>query len=163
MNKAVYAGTFDPITNGHLDIALRASKLFDKIIIAVAEDNNKQTLFSTAERCQLVRQATATLANATVDSFSGLLVDYCRAQEAGFIIRGLRVVLDFEKELQMALMNRSLYDKVDTVFLMGEAPYLFVSSSLVKNAAQLGGDICDLVPPVVVKALWRKFAQKGLK
>jgi pantetheine-phosphate adenylyltransferase len=158
MKKAVYAGTFDPITNGHLDIALRASKLFDEIIIAVAEDNNKQTLFSTEERCQLARQATAILANVTVDSFSGLLVDYCRIQEAGFIIRGLRVVLDFEKELQMALMNRNLYDKVDTVFLMGEAPYLFVSSSLVKNAAQLGGDISDLVPFSVAEALRRKFA-----
>ena len=157
MSKAVYAGTFDPITNGHLDIAQRASKLFDEIIIAVAEDNYKQTLFSTEERCQLVRQATGDIANATVDFFSGLLVDYCRRQGAGFIVRGLRVVLDFEKELQMALMNRSLYDKVDTVFLMGEAPYLFVSSGLVKNAAQLGGDISDLVPPEVARALVSKF------
>jgi len=160
MSKAVYAGTFDPITNGHLDIAIRASKLFDEIVIAVAEDNNKQTLFSAAERCRLVKQATAMLTNVTVDSFFGLLVDYCKAREAGFIVRGLRVVLDFEKELQMALMNRSLYDKVDTVFLMGEAPYLFVSSSLVKNAAQLGGDISDLVPPGVAEALGHKFAQK---
>ena len=158
MSKAVYAGTFDPITNGHLDIAKRASKLFDEIIIAVAEDNYKQTLFTTAERCQLVRQVTSGLSNVTVDAFSGLLVDYCRKQKAGFIIRGLRVVLDFEKELQMALMNRSLYDKVDTVFLMGEAPYLFVSSSLVKDAAQLGGDIDALVPPEVAEALRRKFA-----
>ena len=158
MSKAVYAGTFDPITNGHLDIAQRASKLFDEIIIAVAEDNYKQTLFSTAERCRLVRQVTADLPNVSVGSFSGLLVDYCREQGVGFIVRGLRVVLDFEKELQMALMNRSLYAKVDTVFLMGEASYLFVSSSLVKNAAQLGGDISDLVPSVVSEALVRKFA-----
>jgi len=158
MSKAVYAGTFDPITNGHLDIAFRASKLFDHIIIAVAEDNYKQTLFSTQERCQLVRQVTQDLPNVTVDHFSGLLVDYCRIQGADFIIRGLRVVLDFEKELQMALMNRSLYDKVDTVFLMGEAPYLFVSSSLVKDAAQLGGNINDLVPMAIAEALKRKFA-----
>lgn len=159
MSKAVYAGTFDPITNGHLDIALRASRLFDEIIIAVAEENYKQTLFSTGERCDLVRRVTRELPNVAVDSFSGLLVDYCREQRAGFIVRGLRVVLDFEKELQMALMNRNLYDKVDTVFLIGEAPYLFVSSSLVKNSAKLGGDISDLVPPTVADALLRKFAQ----
>jgi pantetheine-phosphate adenylyltransferase len=158
MSKAVYAGTFDPITNGHLDITQRASKLFDEIIVAVAEDNYKNTLFSTSERCQLVRQVTGDLPNVSVDSFSGLLVDYCRKQGAGFIIRGLRVVLDFEKELQMALMNRSLLDQVDTVFLMGEASYLFVSSSLVKNAAQLGGDVSDLVPTAVAEALRRKFA-----
>ena len=158
MSKAVYAGTFDPLTNGHLDIALRASKLFDEIIVAVADDNYKQTLFTTTERCQLVRQVTADLPNVSVDSFSGLLVNYCRDKGVSFIIRGLRVVLDFEKELQMALMNRSLYDKVDTVFLMGEAPYLFVSSSLVKNAAQLGGDVSELVPPVVAEALKHKYA-----
>ncbi|MCL1976253.1 MAG: pantetheine-phosphate adenylyltransferase [Firmicutes bacterium] len=157
MSKAVYAGTFDPVTNGHLDIALRASKLFDDIIIAIAEDNNKQTLFTTDERCSLVRQVTKDLPNVKVDSFSGLLVDYCREKGVGFIIRGLRVVLDFEKELQMALMNRSLYDKVDTVFLMGEALYLFVSSSQVKDAAKLGGDISNLVPPPVAKALIDKF------
>ena len=161
MSKAVYAGTFDPITNGHLDIAIRAGKLFDEIIIAVAEDNYKHTLFSTMDRCDLVRWVTRDIPNVSVDSFSGLLVDYCREQGAGFIVRGLRVVLDFEKELQMALMNRSLYDKVDTVFLMGEAPYLFVSSSLVKNAAQLGGDIGGLVPPEVAEALMRKFDRKG--
>jgi pantetheine-phosphate adenylyltransferase len=157
MSKAVYAGTFDPITKGHLDITLRASQLFDEIIVAVAEYNNKQTLFSTAERCRLVRQVTRHLPNVSVDSFSGLLVDYCRERGAGFIIRGLRVVLDFEKELQMALMNRSLYDKVDTVFLMAESPYLFISSSLVKDAAQLGGDISALVPPQVAEALAQKF------
>ncbi|MCL1906139.1 MAG: pantetheine-phosphate adenylyltransferase [Clostridiales bacterium] len=161
MSKAVYAGTFDPITNGHLDIALRAGRLFDEIVIAVAEDNYKHTLFSTAERCDLVRRVTRCIPNASVDSFSGLLVDYCKEHNAGFIVRGLRVVLDFEKELQMALMNRNLYDKVDTVFLMGEAPYLFVSSSLVKNAAQLGGDISELVPPQVSEALLRKFTREG--
>ena len=162
MSKAVYAGTFDPITNGHLDIALRASKLFDQIIVAVAVDNNKNTLFSTEERCQMVADVIDGIPNATVESFSGLLVDYCQKQGATSIIRGLRAVLDFEKEFQMTLMNRSLHDDIDTVFLMSEAKYLFISSSLVKNAATLGGRIEDLVPPKVAEALVRKLAmEKG--
>jgi len=157
MSKAVYAGTFDPITNGHLDIAIRASKLFDQIIVAVADDNYKQTLFTTEERCQMVTDVIGDIPNAMVDTFSGLLVDYCQRQGATSVIRGLRVVLDFEKELQMALMNRSLHDEIDTVFLMSEAKYLFISSSLVKNAAALDGRIEDLVPPAVAQALKRKY------
>ncbi len=160
MSKAVYAGTFDPITNGHLDICQRAANLFDEIIIAVADDNYKNTLFSTEERCQLVAEATAGMANVRVQAFSGLLVDFCQRVQAPSIIRGLRAVSDFEKEFQMALMNRSLNNQIDTVFLMSGGKHLFVSSSLIKNAAILGGHIEELVPEPVYLALQKKYAKE---
>ncbi len=160
MSKAVYAGTFDPITNGHLDICQRAANLFDEIIIAVADDNYKNTLFTTEERCQLVAEATASMANVRVQAFSGLLVDFCQQVQAPSIIRGLRAVSDFEKEFQMALMNRSLNKQIDTVFLMSGGKHLFVSSSLIKNAAILGGHIEELVPEAVYLALQKKYAKE---
>ena len=159
MKIAVYAGTFDPITNGHLDIALRASCLFDRIIIAVARENDKNTLFDLDERCQLVREALAGQENITVEPFDGLLVDFCRQQGATSIIRGLRAVSDFDKEFQMALLNRRLNGGIETVFLMSDAKYLYISSSIIRNSAVLGGDIQDLVPPCVAAALNKKLAK----
>lgn len=159
MKIAVYAGTFDPITNGHLDIALRASCLFDRIIIAVAKENYKNTLFDLDERCQLVREALAGKENITVEPFDGLLVDFCRQQGATSIIRGLRAVSDFDKEFQMALLNRRLNGGIETVFLMSDAKYLYISSSIIRNSAVLGGNIQDLVPPCVAAALKKKLAK----
>lgn len=160
MKIAVYAGTFDPITNGHLDIALRASCLFDQIIIAVARDNYKNTLFNIDERCVLVREAIKGQDNVIVESFEGLLVDYCKKKGATSIIRGLRAVSDFDMEFQMALLNRGLNGGIDTVFLMSDAKYLFISSSLIRTSAELGGDIGDMAPPCVVDALREKFKNK---
>ena len=159
MKIAVYAGTFDPISNWHLDIALRASCLFDRIIIAVARENYKNTLFDLDERCQLVREALAGQENITVEPFDGLLVDFCRQQGATSIIRGLRAVSDFDKEFQMALLNRRLNGGIETVFLMSDAKYLYISSSIIRNSAVLGGDIQDLVPPCVAAALNKKLAK----
>lgn len=157
MKIAVYAGTFDPITDGHLDVASRASRLFDKVIFAVAVDNYKDTLFSIEERCSLARQAVADYPNIVVEPFEGLLVEYCKRVGATSIIRGLRAVSDFDKELQMALMNRSMNPEVDTVFLMSDARYLYISSSLIKNAALFGGDVEKMVPPCVFQALKEKI------
>ena len=159
MKIAVYAGTFDPITNGHLDIARRAACLFDRIIIAVARENYKNTLFSLEERCQLVSQAVADLPTIAVEPFDGLLVDFCRSQGATSSIRGLRAVSDFDKEFQMALLNRRLNGGIETVFLMSDAKYLYISSSVIRNSAVLGGDIQDLVPPCVAEALKKKLAK----
>ncbi len=157
MKIAVYAGTFDPITNGHVDVASRAARLFDEVIFAVAKVNYKDTLFTTEERCRLAREAFRGWENIRVEAFDGLLVDYCHQVGATSIIRGLRAVSDFDKELQMALMNRSLNGGVDTVFLMSDARYLYVSSSLLKSAAEYGGDVKRMVPPFVFQALMEKY------
>ena len=164
MKIGVYAGTFDPITNGHLDIAKRAASLFDKVIIAVAEDNYKQPLFTMEERCALIRSAIQEQNcgnNVVVDSFSGLLVDYCAAQGACSIIRGLRAISDFDQEFQMALLNRSFKQGIDTVFLMSGSRYLFISSSIIRKSAKLGASVDALVPPSVAKALQRKYHGEG--
>lgn len=160
MKTAVYAGTFDPITNGHLDIALRAACLFDHIIVAVAFDNYKDNLFSIEERCAMVRCAVHDCPNIEVDSFEGLLVDYCKRRGATSIIRGLRAVSDFDMEFQMALLNRELNGGIDTVFLMSDAKYLYISSSLIRQSAELGGNIRDMVPPCVAAALLSKARHK---
>lgn len=159
MKTAVYAGTFDPITNGHLDIALRAAQLFDHIIIAVAKDNNKHSLFDIEERCAMIAKAVQGTKNISVESFDGLLVDFCQQKGATSIIRGLRAVSDFDIEFQMALLNRELNGGCDTVFLMSDAKYLFISSSLIRQSAALGGDIHALVPQNVAAALKIKFAK----
>ncbi|MDO4732927.1 MAG: pantetheine-phosphate adenylyltransferase [Bacillota bacterium] len=163
MKIAVYAGTFDPITEGHLDIASRASHLFDRVIFAVAEDNYKNTLFNITERCSLAREAVADYPNIIVEPFAGLLVDYCHRVGATSIIRGLRAVSDFDRELQMALMNRSLNGGVDTVFLMSDARFLYISSSLIKNTAQYGGDVEKMVPACVFRALQQRFPALSLR
>jgi len=158
MKVAVYAGTFDPITIGHVEIAFRAAQLFDEIIIAVAKDNYKQTLFDIDERCELVRQAVAGHDNIRVETFSGLLVDYCKRAGATSLLRGLRAVSDFDREFQMALLNRDLDNGIDTVFLMSDARYLYISSSIIRDTAAVGGDVSELVPPAVNKALRKKFS-----
>ncbi|MGB9660944.1 MAG: pantetheine-phosphate adenylyltransferase [Moorellaceae bacterium] len=157
MRIAVYPGTFDPITNGHLDVIKRACKLFDRVIIGVAKDNYKQTLFSLDERVELVREVTKDMAEVEVKAFQGLLVDFVRREGACAIIRGLRAISDFEYEFQMSIMNKKLAEEVETVFLMTATDYSFLSSSIIRQVASLGGCIRGMVPPVVELALYEKF------
>ncbi len=155
---AVYAGTFDPITFGHRDIAIRAAQIFDTVIVAVAESSPKRALFSVDERVQLVREALAgATGNFRVEGFSGLLVDFVRQLKGRVIIRGLRAVSDYEYEAQMALMNRHLAHDIETVFLMTAEKYSFVNASIVRQVAQVRGDVSGLVPENVVAALAKKF------
>lgn len=156
MTIAVYPGTFDPITNGHLDIVTRASKLFEKIIIGVYEKSNKHLVFTTEERVNLIKRAVAHLPNVAVKSFSGLIVDFARKEKAQVMVRGLRMTADFEKEFEMALMNRKLAPDLDLLCLMASQEYQFLSSSLLKEVARLGGNISDLVPKHVAEALRKK-------
>lgn len=160
MRIAVYAGTFDPLTLGHLDILTRASRLFDKLILAVAEDNYKDTFFSAAERVEIARQATAGLPNVEVKSFDGLLVEFCRREGAVAIIRGLRALSDFEKEFQMALMNKSVAPEIDSLFLMAAPEYQFVSSSMVKNFSELGAVPDGIISPCVTRAMLAKLKER---
>ena len=157
MNIAIYPGSFDPITNGHLDIATRAAKIFDKVIIGVYKNPNKPILFNTEERVELIRQAIADLPNVEVKSFSGLTVDLAKKVKAKAMVRGLRMSADFEREFDMAMMNKRMYPELETVCLMARLEYQFLSSSLLKEAASLGGAIDDLVPKHVALALRKKF------
>lgn len=157
LRLAVYPGSFDPVTNGHIDILERTSCLFDKIIVGVIHNVTKKALFSLDERQQLIKESTRHLANVEVECFSGLLVDYVTRKDACTIIRGLRTVTDFDYEMQMALMNRKLMPQVNTIFVMSDNDYIFVSSSGIKEAAMLGGDVNSLVPEIVAKGLRRKF------
>ena len=161
MSIAIYPGSFDPITNGHLDIATRAAKIFDKVIIGVYKNPNKPILFNTEERVKLVRQAIADLPNVEVESFSGLTVDLAKKVKAKAIVRGLRMSADFEREFDMAMMNKRMYPELETVCLMARVEYQFLSSSLLKEAASLGGAIDDLVPKHVASALRKKFQGKA--
>jgi len=161
LSIAIYPGSFDPITNGHLDIATRAAKIFDKVIIGVYDIPNKPLLFTTEERVKLVRQAITDLPNVEVESFSGLTVDFARRVKAKAMVRGLRMSADFEREFDMAMMNKRLYPELETVFFMARVEYQFLSSSLLKEAASLGGDIDDLVPKHVASALRKKFQGKA--
>jgi pantetheine-phosphate adenylyltransferase len=156
---AIYPGSFDPITNGHLDVVCRAAALFDRVIVAVAHNEEKASLFTPAERMTLVKNAVRGLRNVSVDHFDGLLVKYAQRKKAVVLVRGLRAVSDFEYELQLALMNRKLAPKVETIFLAPKDEYTFVSSRLVKEIARLGGDVRRFVPPAVAAALGRKLAQ----
>ena len=150
---AVCPGTFDPVTNGHLDIIRRACRLFDKVIVAVLNNAEKSPLFPVEERAELIREAVRELPGVVVDTFDGLLVDYARSQKAVAIVRGLRAISDFEYELQMAMMNRRLDEEMETVFLMPSESYSFLSSRLVREVAILGGEVDGLVPPGVARAL----------
>jgi pantetheine-phosphate adenylyltransferase len=156
---AIYPGTFDPFTNGHLDITERAAKLFDHVIITIAENTKKVPLFSIKERLQFITEATKHLDNVTPDSFSGLLVNFAQEKQAAAIIRGLRAVSDFEFEFQMALMNRRLNKEITTVFLMPHEKYTYLNSSIVREVAQFGGNVDKLVPPLVVEKLKEKFKE----
>ncbi|MBC1550508.1 pantetheine-phosphate adenylyltransferase [Listeria sp. FSL L7-1434] len=154
---AVIPGTFDPITNGHLDIIERAAKIFDVLYVAVLNNSSKKPLFTVEERMEMIRQVTAHLPNVQVESASGLTVDYAAKRGATAIVRGLRAVSDFEYEMQIASMNRTLNAEIETFFVMTNTKYSFLSSSMVKEVAQYQGDICELVPEIVNEQVQAKF------
>jgi len=157
VRAAIYPGSFDPLTNGHLDVVQRAAKLFDRVVVAVARNADKNPLFSLEERLDLVRQSIGHLPNVEADTFSGLLVDYVSRQKAKAIVRGLRAVSDFEFEFQLALMNRKLNENIETIFMMPKDTYTFLSSRIVKEIARLGGDVASFVPAHVGAALAVKY------
>jgi pantetheine-phosphate adenylyltransferase len=161
---AIYPGSFDPLTNGHVDIIQRGSRFFDRIVIAVLINLEKAPLFTVPERVAITREVFRDWSNVEVDTFDGLLVDYARARKASVIVRGLRAVSDFEFEMQMALMNRRLAPDVETVFMMPAEPYTYVSSRLVKEVVALGGSVNGLVPEIVERRLReKKLARETLK
>lgn len=155
---AIYPGTFDPITNGHLDIVHRASHIFDEIIILIANNVGKKPLFEIDERVRLATETVAPMKGISVEAHSGLLAEFARERRAAAIIRGLRAVKDFEYEFQMALMNKALYPEVETVFFMPSEKFTYVNSSIVREVARLGGDVSPHVPPVVAEALLKRFS-----
>ncbi|MCS7245742.1 MAG: pantetheine-phosphate adenylyltransferase [candidate division WOR-3 bacterium] len=157
MRKAIYPGSFDPITNGHIDIIKRAVKLFDAVIIAIAQPRHKKPLFSLEERIYLARESLKNISNIEIMSFDGLLVEFCRKLNIDIVIRGIRAVSDLDYEFQIAWMNRKLYSNIETIFLMPSEEYFFLSSSLVKEVAMLKGNIDNLVPKVVKEALIKKL------
>ncbi|MBW1720748.1 MAG: pantetheine-phosphate adenylyltransferase [Deltaproteobacteria bacterium] len=153
----IYPGTFDPITNGHLSIITRALKIFDKVIIALLNNPNKVPLFSMDERMEMIREVCKDIPNVEVDTYDGLLVDYVVEKESNVILRGLRAMSDFEYEFQMQLMNRKLNRNVQSVFLMTDYKWFYTSSTIIKEAASLGGDISGLVPSIVCRKLKEKY------
>jgi len=159
MRTAIYPGSFDPITNGHLDVLQRAAKLFDRVIVAVAKSEGKQPLFSLRERVEMVEKATTQFPHVEVDSFDGLLVKYVEDRSAQAVVRGLRAVSDFEFEFQLALMNRKLNERIETIFMMPKDTYTFLSSRIVKEIARLGGDVSVFVPAHVQTALNARFIE----
>ena len=161
MRTVIYPGSFDPLTNGHLDIIQRAAKLFDRVIVAVARSETKNPLFTLAERHRLVAGAIRHMPNVESDTFGGLLVDYVDKNGGHAIIRGLRAVSDFEFEFQLALMNRKLNERVETIFMMPKDTYAFLSSRIVKEIARLGGEVGDFVPAHVKTALAKKLKTRS--
>jgi pantetheine-phosphate adenylyltransferase len=158
MRTVIYPGSFDPLTNGHLDVIHRAAKLFDRVIVAVAKNESKHPLFTLRERVELVGRCVKHVKNVEADSFSNLLVEYASERGACAVIRGLRAVSDFEFEFQMALMNRKLNEQIETIFMMPKDTYTFLSSRIVKEIARLGGDVGAFVPAQVQRAMAEKFA-----
>lgn len=158
MRHCIYPGTFDPLTYGHLDVLARATRLFDKVTMAVAENRGKQPVFSVEERLAMLRPNVAQFPNVALVAFGGLLIDFARQQKAAAIIRGLRAVSDFEFEFNMALMNRHLEQDIETLFVMPSEQFSYTSSSLVKQVAKFGGDVSHFVPPNVALELQRVFA-----
>ncbi len=159
MRTVIYPGSFDPLTNGHLDVIQRATKLFDKVIVAVAKNESKNPLFTLRERLSLVKKSIEPLPHVEADAFSGLLVHYVERRAGQAVIRGLRAVSDFEFEFQLALMNRKLNERVETIFMMPKDTYTFISSRIVKEIARLGGDVSAFVPSAVQAALVEKLAK----
>jgi pantetheine-phosphate adenylyltransferase len=159
IKRAIYPGSFDPVTNGHMDILERAAKLFDEVIVAVATNPSKTPLFSVEERVEMLKVASRHLPNVSVESFNGLLVPYASSKGAQVIVKGLRALSDFEFEFEMALMNRRLDEGIETIFLMTNAEYSYLSSSIIKEVAGFGGSVRGLVPDVVEEALKRKFSK----
>ena len=154
---AVYAGTFDPVTYGHIDLVQRGRRVFDKLILAVAESGEKNPLFTLEERVEILKEAAKDMSGVEVDSFSGLLVDYMRSRGVRVVLRGLRAVSDFEYEFQIALTNRKLNEEVETIFMMPKEEYSYISSRILKEIVRLGGDVKDFVPPFVQKKLEKKL------
>ena len=158
MRKAVYPGTFDPVTYGHLDVIKRGSKIFDELVVAVGHNPLKDPLFTINERMDMISKNTKNISNIKVDSFEGMLTDYMKEMQTNVILRGIRTVSDFEYEFQRALTNRVLKTDIETVFIMTSQEYSFLNSSLIKEAVSLGGDISKFVPSDVEKLLQQKFA-----
>jgi len=156
--KAIYPGSFDPLTNGHLDLIERGSKIFDELVVAILRNSEKAPLFSVPERVEMLREVTKQFPSVEVDVFQGLLVDYARKRDAAVILRGIRAVSDYEYELQMALMNRKLEPRLETVFMLPGETYSYLSAKLVREIAQLGGPLTGLVPPLVEQKIRAKLA-----
>jgi pantetheine-phosphate adenylyltransferase len=159
MRRAIYPGSFDPVTNGHIDVVERARKLFDEVIVAVAHNDEKRALFTLEERLGFLNTTVGRLDNVRVAQFDGLLVEFAAAQNANAVVRGLRAVSDFEFEFQMALMNRKLKEEVETIFLMPKEDYTYLSSRIIKEIARLRGDVSYFVPREVAAALAEKFSR----
>lgn len=157
MQIAVYPGSFDPVTNGHLDIIERTSKLYDKLVVGVLDNSNKSPVFSAEKRAAMIRKVTKHLDNVEVDVFSGLLVDFAASKKAQVIVKGLRTVADFEYEFQMALLNKALNSQYETVFMMTDTKYSYISSSMVKEVAKYKGDLTGFVPKAILKEIQSKF------
>ncbi|MEZ0535845.1 pantetheine-phosphate adenylyltransferase [Caldicellulosiruptoraceae bacterium PP1] len=160
MNIGVYPGSFDPITNGHLDIIERSSKIFDKLIVAVLINPNKKSTFDIEERVQFIKESTQHLNNVEVEAFKGLLIDFMKLKDAKVIVKGLRAVSDFEYEFQMALLNKKLNPSIETIFMMTNSKYSYLSSSMVKEVARFGGCITDLVPKKIASKVMKKIYKK---
>jgi len=158
---AVYPGSFDPLTNGHVDIISRGAALFDRIVVAILVNPEKRALFTLEERVEIAREVFADFEGVEIDTFDGLLVDYARRRDASVIVRGLRAISDFEYEMQMALMNRKLNPELETVFMMPAETFTYLSSRLVKEVFSLGGTVDEFVPPCVVSRLQRKQPKRG--
>jgi len=159
MKTAVYPGSFDPVTNGHIDVIERALRLFDKIVVAVGDNPEKKPFFSTKERLEMLKESIKHLNNVEIDSFSGLLLDYVKKKKSKIIVRGLRAVSDFEFEFQRALMNRVVDQNIETVFIMTKEDFVYLDSSIIKEMAMFGGNISGMVPDIVEKKLKEKFSK----
>ena len=159
--KALYPGTFDPPTNGHVDLIQRGAKLFEHLTVAILNNPVKNPLFTVEERVEMLQEVTGALPNVSVATFGGMMVEFARQQGATAVLRGIRAISDYEYEFQMALMNRRLEPDVHTVFLMTSAPYVYMSSNLVKEVCRLGGDISEFVPPAIAEALHQRLGKPG--
>lgn len=159
MKTAVYPGSFDPVTNGHVDVIERALKIFDKVIVAVGDNPGKESTFTIEERVEMLKECTKNLKNIEIDSFSGLLLDYVKNKNSKIIIRGLRAISDFEFEFQRALMNRVVNNEIDTIFIMTKEHYVYLNSSIIKEMAMFSGKVNGLVPKIVEEKLKRKFSK----
>jgi len=160
MKLGIYPGTFDPVTYGHIDILTRALKIFDRVLVLVAKHPEKKSLFTAEERLEMVKEVIRDIKNVEADKYRGLLVDYLRDKNATAVIRGMRVVSDFEYEFQMALMNRHLYPEIDIIFFFPSKEYTYLSSSIIKEVFLLGGDVSKFVPPYVIKKLEEKYKDR---